>query len=156
MLSFLSDTVPTYPSILSPAVLIFMLFGFFFFYGLGFFFSSYTDLVAAFSGDSFCLGLGLVFFKTLMFAQQLQHESIVRRHNSYNPASLGTCTPFASLYSHPSCHLFTAILTHRLKLAQECLLVLKSYIQVPAYRLPQFVSAILSIPTYPEALFVSL
>lgn len=83
--------------------------------------------------------LGLVFFKKLTFAQQLQHKSNVRRHNSYNPVSLGACTPAASLYSHPSCHLFTAILTHGLKLAQECLPVLKSYIQFPAHRPPQFV-----------------
>lgn len=119
------------------------------------FFSSHTDLVAAFSGDSL-FGFGFGFFKKLLFAQQLQHKSNMRRHNSYNPVSQGACTPVASLYSHPSCHLFTAILTHRLKLAQECLPVLKSYIQFPAHTLPQFVFTILCILTYPEALFVSL
>lgn len=91
-------------------------------------------------------GFRLVFFKKLVFAQQLQHKSNVHRHNAYNPVSLGACTPVASLYSHPSCHLFTAILTHRLKLAQECLPVLKSYIQFSAQRLSQFVSTILCIP----------
>lgn len=140
---------------LSPhTLLIFMFLAFFFFNGLGYVLSALIQLLL-FQG-TLCLVLGLVFFKKLMFAQQLQHKSNVRRHNSYKPVSLGACTPIASLYSHPSCHLFTAILTHRLELAQECLPVLKSYIQFPAHRLLHFVCTILLIPTHPEELFVSL
>lgn len=89
-----------------------------------------------------------LFFKELKFAQQLRHKSDMRRHNPRNPVSLGACTPFTSLYSHPSCHLFSAILTHRLKWAQECLPALKSYIYFPVHNLPSFVSTVPPGPFY--------
>jgi len=71
-----------------------------------------------------------------MFVQQLWHKSNMRRHSPSNPVTLGACTPVASLYSHPSCHLVSAILTHKLKLAQECLPVLKSHVHFPVQKLP--------------------
>lgn len=54
--------------------------------------SSYTDLAAAFSGDSLFGFVYGFFFKKLMFAQQLHHKSDMWRHNSYNPGGLcSTC-----------------------------------------------------------------
>lgn len=70
-----------------------------------------------------------------MFAQQLLHKSNVRRHNPRSPGSLGACILVASLHSCPSCHLFSAILTHSLKPAEECLPVLKSHIHFPVQKL---------------------
>lgn len=87
-----------------------------------------------------------------MFAQHLGHKSNMCRHNPRNPVSPGACAPVPSLHAHPSCHLFSAILTHGLKLAQECLPVLKSYIHFPVQKWPCFVSTVPPGPSYASSL----